>query len=95
MNKETLYNRKDRKLLKEELLAEPFNRTTCSFYKYVTIKDPSLLRDSLYRKWVQLNIFGRVYVSLEGINAQVVVQSKIGTHSNKASTPLAPLKIFQ
>ena len=71
MNKETLYNRKDRKLLKEELLAEPFNRTTCSFYKYVTIKDPSLLRDSLYRKWVQLNIFGRVYVSAEGINAQV------------------------
>lgn len=71
MNKEILFNKKDRKLLKEELLAEPFNRVTCSFYRYVRIKDPHLLRDLLYRKWFQLNIFGRVYVSSEGINAQV------------------------
>jgi len=71
MNKESLYNRKDRKLLKKELLAEPFNRITCSFYRYVTIEDALDLRDTLYKEWNRLNIFGRVYISSEGINAQV------------------------
>lgn len=71
MNKDILYNKKDRKLLKEELLAESFSRITCSFYRYTTINDVSLFRDALYKEWIQLNIFGRVYISNEGINAQV------------------------
>ena len=57
MNKDILYNKKDRKLLKEELLAESFSRITCSFYRYTTINDVSLFRDALYKEWIQLNIF--------------------------------------
>ena len=64
-------NKKDRKILKKELAAESFNRITCSFYRYVVIENPSLLRDTLYKEWNQLQIFGRVYISHEGINAQV------------------------
>ena len=71
MNKERLYNIKDRNLLKKELSAEPFNRITCSFYRYVSIKDVPSLRDNLYKEWSGLNVFGRVYISSEGINAQV------------------------
>ena len=71
MNKERLYNTKDRNLLKKELSAEPFNRITCSFYRYVSIKDVPSLRDTLYKEWSGLNVFGRVYISSEGINAQV------------------------
>ena len=71
MNKERLYNTKDRNLLKKELSAEPFNRITCSFYRYVSIKDVPSLRDNLYKEWSGLNVFGRVYISSEGINAQV------------------------
>ena len=71
MNKDILYNKKDRKILKKELAAESFNRITCSFYRYVAIENPSLSRDTLYKEWNQLQIFGRVYISHEGINAQV------------------------
>ena len=71
MDKEKLYNTKDRKILKQELLTEPFKRVTCSFYRYIEIKDAQLMRDSLYKEWNRLNIFGRVYISGEGINAQV------------------------
>ena len=71
MNKEKLYNTKDRKILKEELLGEPFKRITCSFYRYIKIEDAHLLRDVLYKEWSLLGIFGRVYISPEGINAQV------------------------
>ena len=49
MNKDILYNKKDRKLLKEELLAESFSRITCSFYRYTTINDVSQFRDELYK----------------------------------------------
>ena len=71
MNKEKLYNTKDQKILKQELLMEPFKRVTCSFYRYTEIKDAQLMRDTLYKDWSRLNIFGRVYISREGINAQL------------------------
>ena len=71
MIKEVLYNKKDRALLKKELNAETFKRITCSFYRYTKISDVQSFRDSLYRDLSKINVFGRVYVAAEGVNAQI------------------------
>ncbi|MCX6733249.1 MAG: rhodanese-related sulfurtransferase, partial [Candidatus Peregrinibacteria bacterium] len=64
-------------LSKEEALkkisTETFSRRTLSFYRYVKITDPRNFRDELYREFADLNILGRIYVSQEGINAQMNV----------------------
>ena len=70
MKKEPLYNKKSRELLLSELQKETFSRITCSFYRYTQIKDPVSFRDVLYREWNELNVFGRIYIAKEGINAQ-------------------------
>ena len=70
MKKEHLYNKKSRELLQSELRQESFDRITCSFYRYTQIKDPVFFRDVLYREWKELNVFGRIYIAKEGINAQ-------------------------
>src|SRR4051812_14404774 len=69
----TLANRTDRKVLKQRLKEENIERKTVSFYRYVSIPDPSLLRDELYLAWTGLGCYGRVYVANEGINAQMSV----------------------
>ena len=51
-------------------------RLTLSFYKYVVIKNPKLFRDYLFLNWQPLDVFGRIYVSFEGINAQLSLPSK-------------------
>ena len=71
MIKEVLYNKKDRVLLKKELKAESFKRITCSFYRYIDIADVQSFRDRLYRDLSNINVFGRVYVAKEGVNAQI------------------------
>jgi UPF0176 protein len=48
-------------------------RSNISFYKYFTIDHPQQYRDTLYQHFMQFNIFGRVYVATEGINAQISV----------------------
>ena len=68
-----LHNRVSQKELKERLYSEAEKRTTLSFYKYHPIPDPQLFRDSLYTKLHTLNVFGRIYVATEGINAQISV----------------------
>lgn len=55
------------------MLAETTPRTTVSFYKYFHINDPKQFRDNLYLKFYELNVFGRIYVATEGINAQMSV----------------------
>jgi UPF0176 protein len=70
MKNEVLYNKKSHKQLMEELRHEPFNRITCSFYRYISIDDPLSFRDEIYRDWAALNVFGRIYIAAEGINAQ-------------------------
>jgi UPF0176 protein len=35
------------------------------------VEDPKALRDELYKSLNQLNVFGRIYIAAEGINAQV------------------------
>lgn len=65
------------KLSKEEckakLEAEDFERTTLSFYRYVSVENPLELRDQLFLEWEEIGVLGRVYLATEGINAQVSV----------------------
>jgi UPF0176 protein len=70
---EALHNRVNKKELKQKLQAETIKRKTISFYKYVIINNPHELRDQLFAQWQQLNIFGRIYIAVEGINAQMSV----------------------
>ena len=71
-----LYNQKSKDLLVKKLESEDFNRTTCSFYKYLTIIDPLTLRDRIYEEFDNIDILGRVYIAEEGINAQISVPDK-------------------
>lgn len=71
--KRELVNKLSREELIAKLEAETFNRITVSFYKYVIIEDPQAFRDQLFEKWSELDCLGRIYVSREGINAQMNV----------------------
>lgn len=71
--KRGLYNKLGPQELKKRLDAEDFKRRTLSFYRYVIIDDPKLMRDQLYEEWSELNCLGRIYVAREGINAQMNV----------------------
>ncbi|HET6245451.1 MAG: rhodanese-related sulfurtransferase [Bacteroidetes bacterium] len=68
-----LYNRVNKKELKLKLRVEEFKRITLSFYRYVIIENPEELRNQLFEKWASLNVFGRIYLANEGINAQLSV----------------------
>jgi UPF0176 protein len=68
-----LYNRLSSEELKKRLYEEPFHRITISFYKYFHISEPKEFRDQLYKVLNELNVFGRIYVANEGINAQISV----------------------
>jgi UPF0176 protein len=75
-----LHNRISQKELKERLYQETEPRTTISFYHYFPIQDPAKFRDELYKNLCVLQVFGRIYVAHEGINAQLSVpQSKFET----------------
>ena len=68
-----LHNRISQKELKQRLLQETEPRTTISFYQYFPIAEPNLFRDELYEALNKLNVFGRIYIAHEGINAQISV----------------------
>ena len=68
-----LHNRVSQKELKERLYQETEARTTISFYKYFPIDNPQEFRDELYKGLHPINVFGRIYVAQEGINAQLSV----------------------
>jgi UPF0176 protein len=68
-----LHNRVSQKELKQKLFEEKEHRITLSFYTYSFIEDPNLFRDELYKNLNELNIFGRIYVANEGVNAQISV----------------------
>jgi len=76
MKKNILYNKINKIELKKKLKDEDFKRITASFYKYITIEDPSIFRNNLFLLLNKLEIFGRIYVSNEGINAQISVPEK-------------------
>ena len=52
------------------------DRLTISFYQYHKIENLQLLRDKLFLEWNALDVLGRIYVSNEGINAQLSVPSE-------------------
>ncbi|MBI64912.1 MAG: hypothetical protein CMG64_01275 [Candidatus Marinimicrobia bacterium] len=66
-----LYNQKNKKELIEILNKEDFKRKTISFYKYIKLSNLAILRDQLFIEWSALKILGRIYLSNEGINAQL------------------------
>lgn len=71
-----LYNRVNSEELKQRLLESNEQRVTLSFYQYYHIQDPQKFRDELYQQWSELGVFGRIYVSFEGINGQISVPEK-------------------
>lgn len=68
-----LHNRISNEELKARMLAETEPRITISFYKYFNINDPQTFRDEMYVIFLELNVFGRIYIAQEGINAQISV----------------------
>ena len=68
-----LHNRVSNEVLKKLMLQEKEPRTTISFYQYFFIEDPQSFRNELYQKLQALQVFGRIYVAQEGINAQISV----------------------
>ena len=73
MLKNNLFNRKNKYQLIHSLDKEQFERTTCSFYRYIKIDDLINIRNQLYTKLIELHCLGRIYIAREGINAQVSV----------------------
>lgn len=71
-----LHNRISNEELKQRLMEETTPRTTISFYRYFPIGNPQEFRDHLYKNLHELNVFGRIYVAKEGINAQISVPSE-------------------
>ena len=66
-----LHNRLDRNTLERKLEREGRERTTLSLYRYAHIGNPQFFRDHLFSVWQPLGVLGRIYVSAEGINAQL------------------------
>ena len=58
-------------ILRARLEREGVPRTTLSFYRYVRLARVEDLRHELYAQWETLGVLGRIYISQEGINAQV------------------------
>jgi UPF0176 protein len=68
-----LHNRVSQAELKKKLYEDTTPRLTVSFYRYFPITTPAIFRDELYKAFSKLEIFGRIYVAMEGINAQISV----------------------
>ena len=68
-----LHNRVNGEELKQQMLQETEKRITLSFYRYFEIQNPLEFRNFLYQQLSELQVFGRIYVAKEGINAQVSV----------------------
>lgn len=71
-----LYNRIDKKVLKEQIEKSEEEFTVISFYKYHSIHEPEKHRDELYRAWYAMGVLGRIYIAREGINAQLAVPTR-------------------
>ena len=69
----TLHNKVNGDVLRAKLAASDQKRITLSFYKYALLGNPSLFRDHFYILLSKLDVLGRIYVSNEGVNAQVSV----------------------
>ncbi len=52
-----LYNKTDKRLLKEKLEAEDFKRITLSFYNFIAIENPQAYRDELYLRLNEMQVW--------------------------------------
>lgn len=68
-----LHNHISNQELKQRLMEEGFKRVTISFYQYFPILNPQEFRDHLYKVLFPMQVFGRIYIAKEGINAQISV----------------------
>jgi UPF0176 protein len=68
-----LHNRISQAELKKRLYEETEFRITVSFYQYFFIENPQSFRDEFYRGLNELNVFGRIYIASEGLNAQASI----------------------
>ena len=82
--KRNLVNKLSREELQAKLEGENFDRITLSFYKYVIIDNPQELRDELFQQWFSWDCLGRIYVSHEGINAQMNIPQEHWTDFEKS-----------
>ena len=87
-----LHNRVSNEELKQRLMAEDFDRTTISFYQYFPVQNPQEFRDHLYKHLSALQVFGRIYVAQEGINAQISVPSHNMPAFSEFLDSIPPLK---
>ena len=71
--KKNMFNKLSKQQCIELLNKEDFKRKTISFYRYAVIENPQKIRDELYNDWIKLKVLGRIYLSTEGINAQLSV----------------------
>ena len=72
-DKKKLYNIYSKEELQAQLAQEKDERIVLSFYKYAILASPEEFRDQLYLDFDNLGVLGRIYVSGEGINAQISV----------------------
>ena len=77
MAKQKLFNMIDSGVLKEQLQADPEPRTTLSFYRYFSIPEVSVYRERMYAAFDEVGVLGRIYVSTEGVNAQISVPDRM------------------
>ena len=87
-----LHNRISQKELKQKLLEETEPRITISFYLYFPIADPGAFRDQLYLAFSALQVFGRIYLAHEGINAQISVPESRATAFRDYLESFEPLR---
>lgn len=71
-----LYNKLSAKERAELIDKAGKDRLTISFYQYFKIENPQIFRDHLFIVWDKLDVLGRIYVSYEGINAQLSVPAE-------------------
>ena len=72
----SLHNRVNRQELRQRLMADRHTRTTLSFYAYARLQDPVQFRDEFFAGLSRLEVFGRIYVAREGVNAQISVPAE-------------------
>ena len=71
-----LHNKINKEELKQKMLESNVPRTTLSFYKYALIEDPQQFRNEFYQTLQEIDVFGRIYISGEGVNGQLSVPTE-------------------
>ena len=78
-----LHNKVNKEELKQRILEDSRKRVTVSFYQYAHIGNPSVFRDHFFQLLDNIEVLGRIYVSYEGVNAQIsVLENRWGAFVN-------------